>query len=298
MSLEKRICPECQKEFERQSWDLKKYEKKEKIPCCSRSCSTKISNRKRNQKRLLVCLSCKSKQLVNETDSRKFYCSRKCYFECQKEELAERARQLGKDKAQQISETKKKMYRENPECHGRLSKKHSKETKELLSKQRNKYFETHDGYWKNKKFSEEMKNKISATRAKRWANGEYDHIKMAWAKGKYFFQKAGKEVWYRSSWELAYMKYLDSREDIISCEYEGLKISYHDLQNKKRYYIPDFLVEHESGKKVLYEVKPFLRKDSETNKRKFKAARKYCKENNMKFKVITERYLKHIGCEI
>ena len=72
-------------------------------------------------------------------------------------------------------------------------------------------------------------------------------------------------------------------------------IAYYDTENKKRHYIPDFLVEYLGGRKVLYEVKPFERKGSETNKRKFKAAREYCKDNNMKFKVITEKYLIHIG---
>lgn len=236
MSLETRTCSECKKEFQRQSWDILKYERKGKIVCCSHSCSAKISNRNRNSKRLLVCLNCGQEEFVNETDDRRLYCSRKCYFEHQSEELAERARQLGKDKASKISETK----------------------------------------------------------AKKWAAGEYEHIKHSFAKGKYFFQKAGKEVWYRSSWELAFMKYLDSKDDVISCDYECVQIPYYDTSNNKRHYIPDFFVEYQDRKELI-EVKPHVRKKSESNKRKFEAAREYCKQNNIKFKVISERYLKHVG---
>jgi hypothetical protein len=208
--------------------------------------------------------------------------------------LAERARKLGIEKAQQISETKKRMFEFGELIHPFVGRSHSKETKDRISEKRKKYYETNDGYWKGRCISEEAKEKMSNTRTEKWANGEYDHIKMAWAKGKYFFQKAGREVWYRSSWELAFMKYLDSKDDVVSCDYESVRIPYYGTDGDKRNYIPDFLIEYRN-KKELVEIKPYLRKDSEVNKRKFKAAREYCKDNNIKFKVISERYLKHIG---
>jgi hypothetical protein len=294
MSLEKRICPECQKEFERQSWDIKKYEKKGKVVCCSRSCSAKISNRSRYEKRTLKCKNCNIEILINQSDIREQYCSKDCYFEDQKDILAERARRVGRESAEKISQTKKEKFASGELTHPLLGKEHSQQTKRKISKKRKEYYKTHDGYWKGKKLSKAACEKMSETRTKRWINGEYKNLKN-WSRGKHFFKKANEEVHYRSSWELAYMKYLDQRDDVRVCEYEKIRIPYYGTDGDRRNYIPDFLVEYDNGSKILYEVKPFVRKDSEINKRKFKAAREYCKKNNIKFKVVTERYLKHIG---
>jgi len=175
-----------------------------------------------------------------------------------------------------------------------LGKNHTEDTKNKIGIARKKYYETHEGYWKGKKLSESAREKMSDTRTKRWINGDYKHLKTSWKRGIYFFQKEGREVSYRSSWELAFMKYLDSKKSVVKCEYERIRIAYRDTESKRRHYIPDIYAEYKDGRKVLYEIKPFVRKDSEINKLKFKAARKYCHEKNIKFKVITEKYLKHI----
>ena len=295
MVMLQRICPECESFFERESWDINKYERGGKIVYCSRSCASKVSNRNRYAKRLLVCAGCKQEVIVNASSQKDKYCSKPCYFEHQKDIIAERARKIGKESAQKISETRKKNLASGKVIHPWVGRAHSKKTKEKISKSRKKYYETHDGYWKNKKLPESAKVKMSETRTKKWVNGDYDHIKMAWAKGHYFFKKSDREVYYRSSWELAFMKHLDAKEEVVRCEYERIRIPYRDTESRQRHYVPDILVEYIDDRKVLYEIKPFVRKDSEINKRKFKAARQYCKENNLKFKVVTEKYLKHIG---
>lgn len=157
------------------------------------------------------------------------------------------------------------------------------------------YYEENEGYWKGKTLSEESKQKMSETRTKKWINGDYDHLKMAWAKGLYFFKKANKEVCYRSSWELKFMKYLDNQENVIKCEYELLRIPYYGVDNHKRNYIPDILTYYSDGSKILYEIKPIIHKDSQINKLKFFYANQYCQENNITFQVITEKELKDIG---
>jgi hypothetical protein len=53
-----------------------------------------------------------------------------------------------------------------------------------------------------------------------------------------------------------------------------------------------------NGSKEIIEIKPFYYLSHEVNKLKFAAARKYCKENNLKFRVLTEKYLTYIGCNI
>lgn len=233
--------------------------------------------------------------MVNESDSKEKYCSKPCYFEDQKEELIKRARRVGRESAQKISETKKKMFASGELIHPRLGVKLEEETKAKISKANKKYYETHDGYWKGKTLSVESREKMSETRTKKWINGDYDHIKRCWAQGLYFFEKEGREVYYRSSWELAFMKYLDAKDDVKWAKYERLRIPYRDIDNEKKHYIPDILVGYTSGRQVLYEIKPFSRKGSEINVLKFKSAHQYCKENNIEFKVITERYLKRIG---
>lgn len=295
MALVSRVCPECLEIFQRQSWDVKKYEKKGKLVYCSHSCSSKVSNKNRYPKRKLTCAGCKKEVIVNESSQKDKYCSKPCYFEHQKDRLADQARKTGKDSAKKISETKKQMYASGALLHPLLGKKHKESTKRKIRESHKKYYEIHDGHWKGKKLPEETKAKISETRTQNWIDGKYDHLKTCWAKGRYFFQKANKEVWYRSSWELAFMKYLDNNLDVKRCEYENVRIPYYDTAEKKRNYIPDVLIEYNDGRKVLCEIKPFARKNSETNKRKFFAARKFCKQRDIKFKVITEKYLKHVG---
>ena len=143
--------------------------------------------------------------------------------------------------------------------------------------------------------SEDHKQKISEKRTQNWIEGKYDHLKMAWAKGKYFFQKADKEVYYRSSWELKFMQYLDGQDDVLRCEYELLRIPYYDTMNKKRHYIPDIMVNYIDNNKILYEIKPILHTDSEINKLKFTAAKIYCEQNSIQFKVMTQKEFKVLG---
>ena len=50
---------------------------------------------------------------------------------------------------------------------------------------------------------------------------------------------------YRSSWELAMMKYLDTREEVIWWQSEEKAIWYSDpVSKKKRRYFPDFIVHY------------------------------------------------------
>lgn len=81
---------------------------------------------------------------------------------------------------------------------------------------------------------------------------------------------------------------------------QPVKISYSEKERKKSY-VPDFLVKYSGGKQVLFEVKyrSYLEENAKELKSKFSAARKYAKENGIKFHVITDEeirttYLKSI----
>jgi hypothetical protein len=116
---------------------------------------------------------------------------------------------------------------------------------------------------------------------------------------------------YRSSWELKFMKWCDRTSAVLRYGSEEFSIPYWNPVKEKvcRYY-PDFLIEvlENDGKKHKYliEVKPKKstlppKPRSRTtksyitevqtyavNQSKWQAAREFCKDNMIEFKVITE----------
>jgi len=117
---------------------------------------------------------------------------------------------------------------------------------------------------------------------------------------------AGKGVpKYRSGWELAFMRFCDSNDHIITWSSESLVIPYiNPLTGKKTRYIPDFLIQyrnkHNKVVTELIEIKPKKQSilESKANNRdraivavnyaKWAAAQKWCQRNGLTFRVITE----------
>lgn len=117
---------------------------------------------------------------------------------------------------------------------------------------------------------------------------------------------------YRSSWEQTVMNYLDLREEVQSWQSEEKFIVYYDpITKKNRRYFPDFLIKYKNSKgqtiTEMIEVKPKSevigppenpkRKTKSwvsrvqtyiTNRAKWDAAEKYCKERNISFRILTE----------
>lgn len=117
---------------------------------------------------------------------------------------------------------------------------------------------------------------------------------------------------YRSSWELKFMKYCDRREDIIEWGSEEFFIPYFDpVTEKVRRYFPDFYLKTKDVrgniKKYVIEIKPKRqtvrpnktpRKRNKTyisevltyenNVAKWRAAEKFCEDNMINFKILTE----------
>lgn len=120
---------------------------------------------------------------------------------------------------------------------------------------------------------------------------------------------------YRSSWELKFMRYCDRNEKILEYSSEEFFIPYFDpTTNKVRRYFPDFIikVKEENGnvKKYLIEVKPkrqtvapketkgkrkktYINEVLTYNKNiaKWKAAKEWCDDHMIEFKIITEEEL-------
>jgi hypothetical protein len=117
----------------------------------------------------------------------------------------------------------------------------------------------------------------------------------------------------RSLWERKFCKYLDTNMNVVRWSFEAVRVPYlSPVDNKVHFYIPDFLIEVKKGNLVetlLIEIKPKKQtKRPEANKKqkktilmenltyavniaKWKAAEKYCNENGIKFKILTEEDL-------
>ena len=119
-----------------------------------------------------------------------------------------------------------------------------------------------------------------------------------------------KQIVYRSLLERRFMRYCDLNEDILYWASEELPVRYYNPLDKKYHrYFPDFIVKTVNNEKFMIEIKPsrqttkpkagkkktrtFMRESYEyiKNKAKWQAAKSYCSDNGMKFKIITEKEL-------
>jgi hypothetical protein len=102
---------------------------------------------------------------------------------------------------------------------------------------------------------------------------------------------------YRSGWELKMMVHLDAHPDVETWSYEKVVIEY--ISNvrcmKVRKYYPDFLVRYKDGSSELIEVKPKRKLEQPTVRKKAQAARAWCEEHGMTYRMITEIELKVMG---
>lgn len=123
-----------------------------------------------------------------------------------------------------------------------------------------------------------------------------------------------RRVFYRSSWELMFMKYCDREENVIEWGSEELIIPYRcPTDGRVHRYYPDFYVKVRdkdgSLKKYIIEIKPkkqtqppkqpqrktkkYLQEVNTfmKNAAKWKAAKNYCDDRRMDFLILTEDHL-------
>ena len=138
------------------------------------------------------------------------------------------------------------------------------------------------------------------------------------ASGKYVLKNPDKYVGhktptYRSSWEWAFMKFCDNHPAIQNWASEAVRIPYKDpLTGKISSYVPDFFIKYvdKNGKQFaeVIEVKPMnqtlLEKVGRNkvnqaqfirNQAKWTAASAWCKQQGIKFRVVSEKDLFHQG---
>ena len=106
------------------------------------------------------------------------------------------------------------------------------------------------------------------------------------------------------------MRYCDLNEDITFWASEELPIRYYNpITSKFHRYFPDFVVKTTKNQKYMIEIKPYRQCDKPKmpkkktksymresleyikNKAKWSAAKAYCDDNGLTFKLITEKDL-------
>lgn len=114
-----------------------------------------------------------------------------------------------------------------------------------------------------------------------------------------------KPPYFRSSWELAFMRMCDQHPNILRWANESVKIPYqHPISGKYANYIPDFLIQYidkDGGQHTeLIEIKPSSQTTLENargklnqlqthvNAAKWAAAQEWCQRKGIRFKVINE----------
>jgi hypothetical protein len=175
--------------------------------------------------------------------------------------------------------------------HAWFGKHHTEESKRKISRH---HIETgsHRGE-KNamygKKHSEISKERMSETRTKKWVEGKYQtYGKNNHDTGDRHSIKMNKTMHYRSSWEKACMQYFDTADDVVSFEYEKMRIPYYDSDHHKRHYIPDFLVTFRDGHKEMWEIKPRQFVNSTASKAKSASAEEWCSQNGVVYQILTK----------
>lgn len=132
-----------------------------------------------------------------------------------------------------------------------------------------------------------------------------------YASGKYTVKNrpkyAGrKEPTYRSSWEFTFMLFCDNNPNVLQWASEPFMIPYRNpFTGKNTVYVPDFMIvyidRNQKKHAEVIEVKPTSQSQVESaksvrdraslalNVAKWEAAHKWCQQQGIRFRVVTER---------
>jgi hypothetical protein len=138
-----------------------------------------------------------------------------------------------------------------------------------------------------------------------------------YAQGKFQIKNPAKYVGnktptYRSGWEFVFMQFCDNNPSVVQWASEAIHIPYRNpFTNKNTIYVPDFLIVYEdkNGQKhaEVIEVKPSKEVSMEgakslrdqafvaLNAAKWEAARAWCRNQGLTFRIVTEDMIFHQG---
>ena len=140
----------------------------------------------------------------------------------------------------------------------------------------------------------------------RFAQGKYTVVNPAKYVGK-------KNPTYRSSWEWQFMHFCDSNPYVQKWASEAISIPYRcPITGRQTIYVPDFFIQYvDKNSQVhveLIEVKPLNQTIKEKvgknrnnqiqyarNVAKWRAAQAWCKQQGIKFRIVSENDIFHTG---
>lgn len=172
------------------------------------------------------------------------------------------------------SEVMRNWYKNNEHPRGFSGKYHSEETKKIIKKKSQEYFDNELPMETAIRI-----NKSMETRLKNYGTLAPIHFREG---NMYSRTKGGKredlnDMYFRSSWEANYARYLNflmDNEEIIKWEYEVDKFDF-PVERGTREYTPDFKIFENDGRIVYHEVKGWMDAKSKT---KLKRMAKYYPE--------------------
>lgn len=103
--------------------------------------------------------------------------------------------------------------------------------------------------------------------------------------------KMRRNIQFESTIELDYCYILDYDKNVLSFEEQPLVIE-GEIAGKRRKYTPDFRVQHQKQKDIIVECKPFNMIDVKGNQQQFEIGRKWCEQEGLEYKIITDKELR------
>jgi len=119
----------------------------------------------------------------------------------------------------------------------------------------------------------------------------YQNRKHFYKNGIFQSAKNNVDLYYASSYELRQFILLDNDDNVLSYSRCPYVIKYVCSDKKNRKYYPDVLVNYCDGIKEIIEIKPSYLLNDEKVLAKAKAATEFCNENNMRYRIVTEKDL-------
>lgn len=149
----------------------------------------------------------------------------------------------------------------------------------------------------------ELRVKQSVSHKKLWEDDDYFELMMRnrshgrGVKSKIYSEYEGREMHLDSSWERSYFIFMSKRNDIFSIKrvHKRLIKYFNSEKNKICRYRPDFLVEYKDGHSEMIEIKPKYKLEHKDVIEKKEAAEKFCSENGLTYKILTEIELIELG---
>jgi len=140
---------------------------------------------------------------------------------------------------------------------------------------------------KGRIFSKKHCEKLSINAAKQMIKNKQNH-NWGYGKNSWFYSKKNhKRIHCLASGEKQCMQFLENNKNVISYKKDAIRILYW-FEEKWHNYIPDFVVRYKNKKQTVIEVKTNNHLKDLQVKAKARAARRYCKKNNMEYKFWTE----------